>query len=238
VAFKNRAVFQSPHFWSEGISVWSGVKVAIYARVSTDEQTVSQQIDALRGDAHRHGWTVVEEISDTISGTTFTRKGLDRLMELVRRKKIDLIVCHKLDRLGRSLPHLAQLIGQLEANQVALFIPTQGIDTRVANPAGRLQLHILMAVADFERALISERTRLKLRALKAAGKHVGRPKMLESVNARAQAICARAVTITGKLPTCRALATELNLSVATAHALRRRFVGQSEIIALPNPRGG
>src|SRR5271170_3843174 len=170
----------------------SWMKVALYARVSTDEQTVSQQLYALRGDCQRHGWTVVDEISDTISGMTFTRLGLDRLMELVRRKKIDLIVCHKLDRLGRSLPHLAQMIGEFEANGVALFIPGQNIDTRQANPAGRLQMHILMAVADFERALISERTTLKLRALKAAGKHVGRPKMLESVKESAHAICARA----------------------------------------------
>ena len=69
-------------------------------------------------------------------------------MKLVRRKKIDLIMAHKLDRLGRSLPHLAQMIGEFEANGVALFIPGQGIDTRQDNPAGRLQLHILMAVAD------------------------------------------------------------------------------------------
>ena len=125
------------------------VKVAIYARVSMDEQTVGQQLDALRGDAQRHGWAVVEEIDDTISGMTFTRKGLDRLMGLVRRKKIDVIMAHKLDRLGRSLPHVAQMIGEFEANGVALFIPGQGIDPRQANPAGRLQMHILMAVADF-----------------------------------------------------------------------------------------
>lgn len=202
-------------------------KVAIYARVSTDEQTVSQQLDALRGDCQRHGWTVVEEIDDTISGLTFTRKGLDRLMELVRRKKIDLVVCHKLDRLGRSLPHLAQLIGEFEANSVALFIPGQGIDTRQANPAGRLQMHILMAVADFERALISERTKLKLRALKAAGRHIGRPKMLKGVEDAAQAICERARATTGKLPTCRALATELGMSIGTAHALRGRVSAAS-----------
>ena len=199
------------------------MKVAIYARVSTDEQTVSQQLDALRGDCHRHGWTVAEEIEDTISGTTFTRKGLDRLMVLVRRKKIDLIVCHKLDRLGRSLPHLAQMIGEFEANGVALFIPGQGIDTRQDNPAGRLQLHILMAVADFERALISERTKLKLRALKAAGVRLGRPGTPESVKDASGAFCDQTLATTGKFPTCRALATELNLSIGAAHALRDKF---------------
>ena len=199
------------------------MKVALYARVSTDEQTVSQQLDALRGDCRRHGWTIIEEIEDVVSGMTFTRKGLDRLMELVRRKKIDLIMAHKLDRLGRSLPHLAQMIGEFEANGVALFIPGQGIDTRQANPAGRLQMHILMAVADFERALISERTKLKLRALQTAGKHVGRPKMLKSVEAAAKAICDQALATAGKPPTCRALATELNMSVGAAHALRVKF---------------
>jgi DNA invertase Pin-like site-specific DNA recombinase len=206
------------------------VKVALYARVSTDEQTVGQQIDALRGDCQRHGWNVVEEIADTISGMTFTRQGLDRMMGLVRRKKIDMIVCHKLDRLGRSLPHLAQMIGEFEANGVALFIPGQGIDTRQANPAGRLQMHILMAVADFERALISERTKLKLRALKAAGKHIGRPKMLKGVADAAQAICERMLAATGKLPTCRSLAKELGMSVATAHALR------GKVMRRPPPR--
>ncbi len=173
---------------------------------------------------------MVEEIDDTISGMTFTRKGLDRLMGLVRRKKIDLVVCHKLDRLGRSLPHLAQMIGEFEANGVALFIPGQGIDTRHANPAGRLQMHILMAVADFERALISERTKLKLRALQAAGRHIGRPKMLASVADAAQAICERVLATTGKFPTCRGLASELNLSVATAHALRGKVKANMTIL--------
>ena len=159
-------------------------------------------------------------------------------MKLVRRKKIDLIMAHKLDRLGRSLPHLAQMIGEFEANGVALFIPGQGIDTRQANPAGRLQMHILMAVADFERALISERTKLKLRALQAAGKHVGRPKMLKSVEKRAQAICDQAMAETGKLPTCQTLATELNMSVGAAHALRDKFRKQPLAEALCPPVAG
>ncbi len=144
-------------------------------------------------------------------------------MELVRRKKIDLIVCHKLDRLGRSLPHLAQMISEFEANKVALFIPGQGIDTRQDNPAGRLQLHILMAVADFERALISERTKLKLRALKAAGVRLGRPGTPECVKDACRAFCDQTLARTGRLPTCRTLATELNMSIGAAHALRDKF---------------
>jgi len=74
---------------------------------------------------------------------TFTRKA-GSTDGTGQAQEIDLIACHKLDRLGRSLPHLAQMIGEFEANGVALFIPGQGIDTRQANPAGRLQLYILM----------------------------------------------------------------------------------------------
>jgi DNA invertase Pin-like site-specific DNA recombinase len=81
-------------------------------------------------------------------------------------------------------------------------------------------MHILMAVADFERALISERTRLKLRALQAAGKHVGRPKMAERVRKSAQALFERVYSQTGKAPTCRVMALELGVSVGTAHRLR------------------
>ena len=130
------------------------MKIALYARVSTDEQTVGQQLDELRRISTRKDWEIVAELHDVISGTKFTRQGLDELMRLVRHKKIDLIVVHKLDRLGRSLPHLAQMIGEFEANGVALLVPGQGIDTRNANPAGKLQMNILMAVAEFERSLI------------------------------------------------------------------------------------
>ena len=161
------------------------MRIALYARVSSDQQTVGQQLDDLRQTCSREGWKVVAELQDVISGAKFTRKGLDELMSMVRRRKVDLVACHKLDRLGRSLPHLAQMIGEFESHGVALFIPGQGIDTRHANPAGRLQMHVLMAVADFERALISERTKLKLQALQRSGKHIGRPKMLDSTKAQA-----------------------------------------------------
>lgn len=86
------------------------VNVAIYARVSTDKQTTDPQKDELRAEAQRRGWTVVAEIEDVISGAKFTRSGLDQLMNLVRRNAINAVLCYKLDRLGRSLPHLAQMI--------------------------------------------------------------------------------------------------------------------------------
>jgi DNA invertase Pin-like site-specific DNA recombinase len=200
------------------------VRIALYARVSTEEQTVGQQLDDLRRISTREGWQIVAELQDVISGTKFTRVGLDELMRLVRHKKIDLIAVHKLDRLGRSLPHLAQMIGELEANGVALLVPGQGIDTRNANPAGKLQMNILMAVAEFERSLISERTKLKLQALQKAGKHIGRPIMKDSVRVAAEALYARVYGLTGKAPTVRSIARELGVSVGTAHRLRAEIM--------------
>ena len=90
-------------------------------------------------------------------------------MSLIRRGKVDVVVCFKLDRLGRSLSHLAQLIDEFSAHKVALVVPGQGIDTSQDNPAGKLQLHILCAMAEFERSLIHERVHAGLRAAKREG---------------------------------------------------------------------
>jgi len=196
--------------------------VAIYGRVSTDGQTVDQQMDALREIAVRSSWEVVSEFTDTVSGTKFTRSGLDELMRIVRCRKIDLILCHKLDRLGRSLVHLAQLIGEFEANGVALFIPGQGIDTRDANPAGKLQMNILMAVAEFERSLISERTKIKLQALKRAGVTLGRPNLRVGFQKVAEALFGRVYSDSGRSPTVREMAIHLKVSLGTAHTILKQ----------------
>lgn len=151
------------------------MRIAIYLRVSTDRQTTDSQAIELRDYCARRGWNDVVEYSDTASGAKFSRRGLDALMSDVRRHRVDAIVAYKLDRLGRSLPHLAQLIGEMTANRVALVIPQQGIDTSASNPAAQLQLNILMAVAEFEGEIIRERVNAGLRAAKARGAHLGRP---------------------------------------------------------------
>src|SRR6185436_5151816 len=144
-------------------------KVAIYTRVSTDKQTHDSQLNELREYCQRRGWPNVTEYADIISGAKFSRQGLDRLMTEVRRGRLDVIVCFKLDRLGRSLAHLAQIVAELTAHRVALVCPSQGIDTSSHNPASQLQLNILMAIAEFERSVIRERVAAGLRAAKANG---------------------------------------------------------------------
>jgi len=147
-----------------------------------------------------------------ISGAKFTRQGLDKLMADVRRGRINVIVCFKLDRLGRSLPHLAQIVSELTTHRVALVCPSQGIDTTSLNPASQLQLNILMAIAEFERSIIQERVTAGLRAAKAKGVRLGRPSTLDQHRQKVSHLLAQGLGV-------RAVARELNLSVGSAYKL-------------------
>ncbi len=99
-------------------------------------------------------------------------------MAEVRAGKVARVVVYKLDRLGRSLTHLALILDELQRLGVSLICTSQGIDTSGDNPAGRLQLGVLMAVAAFERELICERVQAGLRAAKGRGVKLGRPSTL------------------------------------------------------------
>lgn len=152
-------------------------RVAVYLRVSTDNQTHDSQEKELQEYCLRRGWSNVEWYRDTASGAKQDRQGLNELMIKVRRGKVDIILAFKLDRLARSLGHLAQLIAELQNHQVALVCPSQGIDTsnNKYNPAAQLQLNILAAVAQFEKELITERVNAGIAAAKARGVKLGRP---------------------------------------------------------------
>ncbi len=190
------------------------MKTATYLRVSTTEQTHDPQRGELAEYCARRGWDDVTEYADTISGAKFTRSGLDRLMADVRRGRIARVVVAKLDRLGRSLPHLAQLVGELDSHRTALIATSQGIDTSHDNPAGRLQMHVLMAVAEFERSLIRERTKAGLNAARARGSKLGRRAViLDAAKREALAVWKAAPT------TVRDLAAKLGVSVGTAQKL-------------------
>ena len=111
------------------------MKAAIYLRVSTDKQSVAAQRQELRDICRRRSWSNVTEYTDVISGAKFTRTGLDQMMGEIRCGRLDVVLCYKLDRLGRSLVSVAQLIGEMIANKVSLVIPGQGIDTSSDNSA-------------------------------------------------------------------------------------------------------
>lgn len=152
-----------------------GMKTALYYRVSTDDQTVQPQQQELRAYAQQRGWTVIAEFTDVVSGSKSSRVSLDLMMGRIRQHDFDVVMVVKLDRLARSLSHFAQLVGEFDKHGVALVCPGQGIDTSKSNPAGRLQMHVLAAVAEFERSLIIERTKAGLAAARARGVKLGKP---------------------------------------------------------------
>jgi DNA invertase Pin-like site-specific DNA recombinase len=155
-------------------------QIAVYGRVSTDAQSHASQLREVRAYVRRR-WpkAAVVEYLDKASGAKFSRQGLDALMANVRQGRVDVLAVYKLDRLGRSLQHLAQLLGEFETHQTALVATSQGIDTSDSNPAGRLQMHVLATVAEFERSVIKERINAGLAAARDRGAQLGRPRTLD-----------------------------------------------------------
>jgi len=154
-------------------------RIAVYGRISTDAQSHASQLREVRAYVRRR-WPKAEvnDYLDKASGARFSRERLDALMAEVRQGRVDVLAVYKLDRLGRSLQHLAQLIGEFEAHGTALVATSQGIDTSECNPAGRLQMHVLAAVAEFERSVIRERINAGLAAARERGVNLGRPPTL------------------------------------------------------------
>ena len=133
----------------------SPARVALYARVSTTDQTTENQILELRAYCAARGWTVAREYVDTgISGSKTSRPALDELMQAARRRQIDAVVVWKLDRLGRSLQHLIEVLNDWTHSGIAFVSLGEAID--MTTSAGRLQMQLLGAFAEFERARIRE----------------------------------------------------------------------------------
>jgi hypothetical protein len=109
-----------------------------------------------------------------VSGSKDRRPALDRLVTDAKRRKFDVLVCWRLDRLGRNLKHLITLLEKLQALGVAFVSLAEGIDA--TTPAGKLQMHILGAIAEFERGRIVERVRAGLSRARAQGRRLGRPR--------------------------------------------------------------
>src|ERR687893_767691 len=140
-----------------------------YARVSTQDQTLNLQKDALE----KNGCSKI--FTDTASGAKAERIGLEEALEYVREG--DTLVVWRLDRLGRSLKHLIETISQLDTRKIGFKSLTENIDTTTSG--GKLIFHIFGALAEFERDLIKERTQAGLEAARERGRRGGRPKVLD-----------------------------------------------------------
>lgn len=141
-----------------------------YARVSTAEQNLNMQMDALHNDGCK------DIFQDKASGARSEREGLEKALEYMREG--DTLVVWKLDRLGRSLKHLIELITQLDQKKMYFKSLQENIDT--SSSGGKLIFHVFGALAEFEKDMISERTRAGLQAAKKRGRMGGRPKKLSA----------------------------------------------------------
>jgi DNA invertase Pin-like site-specific DNA recombinase len=145
-----------------------------YARVSTQEQTLDLQIDALE----KIGCTKI--YSDVVSGAKEERKGLQEALEYVRVG--DTLVVWRLDRLGRSLKHLIETITRLNDRKIGFKSITENIDTTTSG--GKLVFHIFGALAEFERDIIQDRTKAGLHAARSRGRLGGDPKQKRLITLR------------------------------------------------------
>lgn len=146
---------------------------AIYARVSTQEQTTEQQIRPCKAFCEGKGWgyRIFEE---HISGAKRSRTELDLLMQGVRRGEFQAVVVWKLDRLGRSTIHLLQLLEEFRNKNITMAVTTMGLDTR--KPEGRFFFTVIAAFAELEREFIMERVRASIETKRIKGIPMGRPK--------------------------------------------------------------
>lgn len=142
-----------------------------YARISTQEQCLNLQIDALK----KIGCESRNIYQDTASGAKSSRESLDQMLKYLRRG--DVVVVWKLDRLARSLKHLVEIVADFESRGIGLKSIQENIDTETAS--GKLFLHIFGALAEFERELIKERTVAGLQAAALRGRKGGRPRVMD-----------------------------------------------------------
>lgn len=153
-------------------------RAALYVRVSTDSQTVENQLMILTEVAQRSGWTVVHVFSDEgISGAKGRdkRPGFDALLKAISRREIDIAAAFSVDRLGRSLPDLVSFLSDVQSKGCDLYLHQQAVDT--STPSGRMLFQMLGVFAEFERAIITSRIIAGQARARAKGVRFGRPPM-------------------------------------------------------------
>lgn len=186
------------------------MKVAIYARVSTNGQgqDPTMQTREIREFIERRGWQLAGEYVDAgISGTKEKRSELDRLMADAHRRRFDVVVVWKFDRFARSVSHLLRALETFQALGIHFVSLSESMDT--STPAGKMVFIVLGAVAELERSLIVERVKAGLRNAKAKGKRIGRPQVF--VDAR------RIALLRANGASWPTIARQLGVGVGTAY---------------------
>jgi DNA invertase Pin-like site-specific DNA recombinase len=190
-------------------------RVAIYVRVSTTDQTTENQRRELMEVAERAGWDVVGVFADEgVSGAKGRdkRPQFDAVLKLVTQRKVDMVAAWSVDRLGRSVQHLVETLGDLRAAGADLYLHKQALDT--TTPAGRAMFQMLGVFAEFEREIIRERVVSGMATARAAGKPMGRPRAAEATVSRIRELRAQGLGI-------RKVAREVGCGVSLVQRIER-----------------
>ena len=189
-------------------------KIAIYARVSTDKQSTENQLLELRDLCNKLGYTIVQEYTDNgISGAKSRdgRPALDLLLKDATRRKFDMVMCWSIDRLGRSLQNLVEILNELQALKIDLYFQQQGMDT--STPSGRMIFSVFGAIGEFERNLIRERVIAGQQRAKANGVKLGRPtKMNDGMRSAVKILREKGMGI-------KQISRELQIGVGTVYSV-------------------
>ena len=196
------------------------MRVAIYLRTSTLEQTTENQERELRAVAARLGHEIVEVYSDNgISGAKSRdkRPQFDRLCRDAAKRQFEMVMAWSVDRLGRSLQDLVGFLSDLHALHVDLFLHQQGLDT--TTPAGKAMFQMMGVFAEFERTMIQERVRAGLKRARSEGKRLGRPPISPELENRIR----KALNEPGRTDGVRKIANRFCVNPGTVQRISRPF---------------
>jgi DNA invertase Pin-like site-specific DNA recombinase len=193
------------------------MKVAIYCRVSTDDQNCDRQIRELTAYCDRAGWELVGIYQESASGVRNDRPVRKEVIELARRREIAAVVVSELSRWGRSTPDLLATLQELSAHDTRL-VSLNGVSFDLATPTGKLMTTILAALAEFERDLLRERVKSGMVAAKARGKQLGRR---PGTSDRVRQLSGKVRQYRGEGMSIRAIARHLQLSKSTVEGILR-----------------
>jgi len=189
-------------------------RIAIYARVSTTDQSTESQLLDLRRYTRERGWTIFKEYCDNgISGTKDSRPALNELMDSAKKRKFDVVLVWRFDRFARSTKHLILALEEFKNLGIDFVSYQENIDT--SSPLGSAIFTIISAVAQLERDIIAERVKAGLRRAKENGKKLGRP--------RAEVSKGEIYRLHSHGLSLRKIATQLNISKSTV----ARYLTQS-----------
>jgi len=192
------------------------IRAALYARVSTAEQSSVMQRDEMQAFCQRRGWNLIEEyVDEGFSGSQASRPALNRLLADAKRRKFDVVLVYRYDRFARSLRQLVNALEEFGALGIDFVSLHEGVDT--STPNGRLVFGIFASIAEFERELIRDRVRSGLSAARARGRRLGRPR--KALDA------ARIARLRDSGHSWRVVARELGTNTATA---RRAVLGRDK----------